>query len=451
MPLSRKATQPLKPLTIVRYRVLSIVVALTLTLSQGISWAAPENRTADKAIEKLTPSPGIQLLDHTVHFGLQSTLQVDIIHDFNAIGLDYTDSVAREFITSEIPVSGSRSAQDTNRTILSPNQSNLILWASTDTKYGEAKAFVDFNLTRSPWDTQFQVYKAWAKLGYLKIGIDYSLFMNQEAIPSTLDFEGPQVLPEPTYAHVNLEFPIARIGNSKQKNISLGIGIEDSDAQVTLDPDINATTDDQIPSIIGNLTYNTNRANLKLIGVYRRLRATGDNYDSSANGWGLYLSGHLKTWGDDVVMGGILGGRGISALIDDTTGLNLDAVSISTSDSQLRAVGLLGVWGAYEHSWNEYFRSTTTFGYLKAYTNFIDRNFGPGYEEGGNTKFVGIYHETIYASANLIWNPISLFDLGVEYLYGHQQMVAGSSSFDSNDGHDHRIQVTLRINFKYVR
>ena len=163
MPLPRKATQRLKTLTIARYQVLAIVVALTLSLSQGISWAAPENEPANKALAQLTPGPGVQLLEHTVHFGLQSTLQVDIIHDFNAIGLDYTDSVAREFITSQIPVSGSRSAQDTNRTILSPNQSSLILWASTDTKYGEAKAFVDFNMTKNPWGTEFNVYKAWEK------------------------------------------------------------------------------------------------------------------------------------------------------------------------------------------------------------------------------------------------------------------------------------------------
>lgn len=448
MSLSRKATQPLKILTIVRYRGLAIVVALTLSLSQGISWAAPENKTADKAIEKLAPGPGVQLLDHTVHFGLQSTLQVDIIHDFNAIGLDYTDSVAREFITAQIPVSGSRSAQNTNRTILSPNQSNLILWASTDTKYGEVKAFVDFNMTGDPWDTEFQVYKAWAKIGYLKFGLDYSLFMNQGAIPETLDFEGPQVLPEPTYAHVNLEFPIARIGSGKEKNIFVGIGIETSDAQVSVTEGFEATANDQVPSIIANVGYKTDKANLKLTAVYRRLSATGNDYDSNVNGWGLYLSGQIKTWGEDSVMGGILGGRGISALIDDTEGLNLDAFSISPSNAQLRAVGLLGVWGAYERNWNKYFRSTTTFGYLKAYTNFVNRTLGP---KNPDDEYVGIFHETIYASANLIWSPIPLFDIGAEYLYGHQEMVAGSSDFDSNDGHDHRIQVTLRINFEYVR
>ena len=358
------------------------------------------------------------------------------------------DSRWREFITSEIPVSGSRAAQETNQTILSPNQSSIILWASSDTKYGEAKAFVDFNMTKSPYATEFNVYKAWAQLGYLRFGLDYTLFMNQQAIPETLDFEGPQVLPEPTYVHVNLEFPIARIGNSEKKNVFLGIGLERSETQVTVDPHVEeVTTDDQVPSIIANLTYNTDKVNLKLTGAYRRLSVSGKNYDSSTNGWGFYLSGHLKMFDDDVLLGGLLGGRGIAALIDDTYSLDLDAASASTSDHQLKAVGILGLWVGYERSWNKHFRSTATFGYLKTYSDFIDRSFG----KKVNNKLVGIYNETIYSSANLIWTPVSLFDLGAEYLYGHQRMVPGSSSSNSNDGHDHRIQITLRINFQYAR
>ena len=69
----------------------------------------------------------------------------------------------------------------------------------------------------------------------------------------------------------------------------------------------------------------------------------------------------------------------------------------------------------------------------------------------GDGAFVGIYNKTMYASANLLWTPFSFFSLGGEYLYGYQEMVAGSSSFNSNEGHDHRLQITLRLNFEYVR
>ena len=417
-------------------------------LSSAPAWAAQDKGNVYEEATDPTPGPGIQFKDHTIHFGIKSTLQLDIIHDFNATGLDATNSVVREFITAEIPVSGSPASRNTNRTAFSPNQSDLILWASTDTRWGEAKAFVDFNMTKSPWEAEFHVYKAWAKLGYLKFGLDYSLFMNQRAIPKTLDFEGPQVLPEPVYAQANLQVPIARIGSGDEKNIFFGVGLEESQAQLTVEPGYNATADNQVPALFGSISYNTEEANLTLIGAYRRLKASGENYDSSTNGWGLYLSGAINTWGEDTLMGGVLGGRGIAALVDDTFGLNLDAVSVSGPGNPLKAVGMIGFWAGYEHVWNPRFSSVATFGFLKAYSDFIDRELGP---KSGDGAFVGIYNKTMYASANLLWTPFSFFSLGGEYLYGYQEMVAGSSSFNSNEGHDHRLQITLRLNFEYVR
>ncbi len=417
-------------------------------LAPAIASAGPEDQADENEGTRSKPGPGIQVLDHTVHFGIRSTVQLDIIHDFNATGLEVTDPVAREFITAVIPVSGNPAAQNTNRTVFSPNQSDLILWASSETRWGEAKAFVDFNMTKSAVETQFHVYKAWAKLGYLKFGLDYSLFMNQRAIPKTLDFEGPQVLPEPVYAQASLQIPIARIGHGEKKNLFVGLGLEESKAQVTVEPVYKATADDQVPALFGNITYNTDDANLTLIGVYRRLRASGEAYDSSANGWGLYLSGNIQTWGRDSLMGGVLGGRGIAALVDDTFGLKLDAVSVSGPDNPLKAVGLIGFWGAYEHFWNPQLSSVATFGFLKVYSDFIDRELGPQSADG---DYVGIYNETVYASANLLWTPFSFFSVGAEYLYGYQRIATGSSDFNSNKGHDHRLQITFRINFEYAR
>lgn len=433
-----------KGLRVAAILCLTVVTGLGMTLAPTWASAGAE----EKPDGSKTPGSGVRFLDHTFHYGVKATLQLDLIHDFNAIGLDVTDPVAREFITSEIPVSGSPASQFTNRTALSPNQSSLILWTSTETRLGEAKAFLDMNMTKSPWEAEFRVYKAWAQLGYLKFGLDYSLFMNQRAIPQTLDFEGPQSLPEPLYTHAKLEVPFARIGNEGEKNLFWGVGVEESKAQLTVDPQYGAAAENQVPSIYANLTYNTDRANLTLTGVYRRLRARGPTYDSSANGWGLYLSGNINTWGEDSLMGGFFGGRGIAALIDDTTGLNLDAVSTSGPGGQLKAMGLIGAWAAYERIWNPDFRSTAAFGFLKGYSDFIDRNLGPRSSDGA---LVGIFKETIYTSVNLVWTPIPLFEFGAEYLYGHQEMKDGSTDFDSNKGHDHRIQVTLRIIFEYAR
>lgn len=428
-----------------------VALVLALLLCSGTSWAKPRDRP--KGMESDLPSD-LEVLGYEIHFGIDAVVQLDIIHDFDAIGLDADDSVAREFVPSSIPVGGPAAALR-NRTVFSPNQSDLYLWMKSQTRYGEAKALVGFDMTRDLYGTEFQVYMAWAHLGYLRFGLDYSQFMNQHAIPETLDFEGPQVLPEIRRVQAALRIPIGQIGGD-QKNLLFHIGLEDAGAEFTVPGEdqnaVNVRAASQVPALVCKFIYDTEDGNLQLAGVYRRMRAKGDvSYDSKLNGWGLYLSGSVDLPGGDSVMLGVLGGRGIAAYIDDTSGLDLDAAPLSWSDDRLKAVGLIGAWGAYKHFWRSDLRTTATFGYLEAFTDFIDRRYGPRYADQVNGDLVGIFNKSFYGSVNLIWNPIRWLDAGVEYLWGHQQMAPGTSDYDNDKGYDNRIQVTIRFNFDYSR
>ncbi|MFP6641264.1 MAG: hypothetical protein VCC04_13540, partial [Myxococcota bacterium] len=106
---------------------------------------------------------------------------------------------------------------------------------------------------------------------------------------------------------------------------------------------------------------------------------------------------------------------------------------------------------AYQRFWYSRLRSTATFGYLKAYTGFIDYRYGPIYSLEQPTEFIGILDQTVYSSVNLIWSPIRWFDAGIEYLYGHQMMAPGSSVYESSNGHDHRLQISFRLKLEYSR
>lgn len=154
-------------------------------------------------------------------------------------------------------------------------------------------------------------------------------------------------------------------------------------------------------------------------------------------------------------MFGVVGGRGIAAYVDDISGLALDAapISFTNPDSPVKAIGVLGVWGSFQHFWHDQFRSTTTISYLETYTDFIDNRFA---KQGPDSPFYegdqGIYRWTVYSSANLIWSPISWFEAGVEYLFGYRKVKAGSSKEGWSDhGHDNRIQVSIRLKFDYSR
>jgi len=99
-----------------------------------------------------------------VRVGIAGAIQVDVIHDFNAVGLTPGGSVEREFITADIPVGG-QAADTTNRTGFSPNQSYLTGWAETDTPWGPFKVYADVNLFGSTTGTEFQIYKAYGERG----------------------------------------------------------------------------------------------------------------------------------------------------------------------------------------------------------------------------------------------------------------------------------------------
>jgi len=147
--------------------------------------------------------------DRTVHqkpkrldfFGLPiipifyGDVQMDIMHDFNALGLG--TNFINEFITAEIPAPGTQPARLTNRTGFSINQTQIYagFWVPTD--LGKALVFTNINFEQQIYGPPlFELYLAYAEVGGLRAGKAWSTFSNVPAIPDTLDYEGPNAIPE---------------------------------------------------------------------------------------------------------------------------------------------------------------------------------------------------------------------------------------------------------------
>ena len=91
------------------------------------------------------------------------------------------------------------------------------------------------------------------------------------------------------------------------------------------------------------------------------------------------------------------------------------------SHGDLEALPYFGGFIGYTHRWLPDWRSTATYGY-------VDVNGKPS--QGPNA-----YHQTKYASVNLIWQMRERLSVGVEGLYGDNQKESGHS------GDDFRTQV----------
>jgi hypothetical protein len=382
------------------------------------------------------PAP-LNIAGHKVRVGISGAIQLDVIHDFNAVGLRPGDGQAREFITAYIPVGGP-AADITNRTTFSPNQSYLTGWAETDTPWGPFKVYADVNLFGSTTEPEFQVYKAYGEWGWLKAGLDYTLFLNQAAIPNTLDFEGPNAAPENRFTQASLKIPL-RPGAEKRE-LFFTVGVEDAEADMTLPAGVNPVN--QFPAVIGKLSYEPDWTQMELAGLYRRLKAEGPGYEQSIDGWGVVFSGSVDTWGSDNFVWGIEYGEALGAYSQDTSGLGLDAAPTSATNSDLKAIPAFGLWAGYQHWWSKSLRSSATYGLVR-----LDSDF----DLWPNPAGTGTYKQTQYASMNLVWSPWPPFDVGLEYMFGRRTVTSSTAVDGSTTGQDHRVQFTMRWNFDWER
>ncbi len=400
---------------------------------------SPLKKAKTDTVGANAPEP-LQIGGHEVRAGIEGAIQVDAIHDFNALGLTPDGTALREFITAEIPVGGP-AAQINNKTGFSPNQSYLAGWAETDTPWGPLRVYADVNLMGSTTSPEFQIYKAYAQWGWLKAGLDYTIWLNQDAMPDTLDFEGPGSIPEVRFTQASLKIPLQP--DTNKRHLFFTLGVEDAPADVTTPSTPSGVTMvNQIPAVIGKISYEPDWAHIEVGGLYRRLRAEGPGYDQSLNGWGLALSGNVDAWKNDSFLWGVQYGNALGAYFQDTAGFGLDAAPTSANNSDLKVIPAFGAWAGYQHWWTKSLRSSATYGYVRMDTDF---NLYPSPPNSGT------YKQTHYASANLIWSPWPPFDVGLEYMFGHRTVTDSTAVDGSTTGQNHRLQFTMRWNFKYDR
>jgi hypothetical protein len=373
-------------------------------------------------------------------------VQMDIMHDFNAMGLDPTGQFVNEFITSLIPTSGSEAARRTNRTGFSVNQTQIYagFWVPTD--LGKALAFTNINFEQNTSGPPiFDLYLAYAEVGGLRAGKAWSTFSNVPAIPDTLDYEGPNAIPEVQNvmlrftAHLTDEWTAAGAAEAPNANITMPNG------------STNGAPLNQYPDAIVRTTWSPGNSTIQLSGIYRRLGAIGtwkpagttqeESFRSAVNGWGVQFSGNLafntgfpktggwfgRVFGRDSLQYGAVYGQGIGAYVQDTMDIGLDAAPISDDSSRLKAIRMATGWAGLEHFWSKNARSTVTFGYVSTYKQPL--------------RAADTYKSALYVSGNLIFTLLGALEVGAEYIYGNR-VTQGDGK-----GHNSRLQLSTIWNF----
>ena len=332
--------------------------------------------------------------------GTQTLLKIggyfktDFINDLKPAG--NTDS----FIPSSFPVP---QATNVNNATVSIRPTRLSLdFRVPTTKVGEVRFYLEGDLFGTNATTP-RLRHAYAQVRNFLVGQTFSNFMDPDAFPDTLDFQGPNGM-------VSIRNPQLRYGFALTSSTTLYIAIEKPSSDVAFKTDqFSAQTNSPVRDGTIRLRQEFERGHFQVAGIFRGIGVTlplPDGRSDSTFGWGVNTSLGYKTFGKDNVIFAVAAGHGISRYLQDTSGLGIDAEPAPSTigNPHLEATPAIGVEAAYQHYWNKKVRSSAFYSYAGV--------------DNTSLAAASTYNHGTYSGANLIWNPYGSLNVGAEFLYG---------------------------------
>lgn len=279
----------------------------------------------------------------------------------------------------------------------------------------------------------FRLRHAYGTVGGLLVGQTWSTFLDLNAAPDTVDFNGPGSLALVRNPMIRYTFGIA-------PNMSLSVAAENAPGTAGLGLSAAPIAQFQtIPDFHANLNYSANWGTVSarlVTNQYKRAQIAGGAYaDASpktAQGFAGALSGSFKVGGDTLVAQ-FSGGPGVGRYLLNSIGAPFVSFD-NAGDMKLWTV--FAVHGGYTHVWNPEFRSNL----VGAYTWVQDAKINGA--ETGN----GVEKTMVQVFANTFWSFAKSAEFGVEYAYGQWKSFSTTGSPEVK-GTQNRINASFHYNF----
>ena len=343
--------------------------------------------------------------------------KLDMIYDTGSIG------TPDAFVTSAIPVPAPH--DNSGNFNMQARQTRFSLDIRRPTIFDETMRFYFENDFYGGGNGAygFRLRQAYGQLGNTYAGFGWSAFADTDALPDTLDFEGPGGAIAPRQAGIHQFF---RLGETS----SLTIAAEQPSSEVNANQlPGNGRGTQHMPDLVVAARTEHAWGHLQLGGVLRQLGYTNGEQSRRVLGGGAQLTGSIKTGTfssySDLLMFGANGGKGIARYLADTGGLDLDAVV--GPDGKLYALTGWGTYAAYTHYWSENWRSNLVYGVARI--------------QQSPWLTTSDFHRSNYGAANLIWSPVPTLTVGLELLHGRLL------EQDNRYNDDTRIQGSLQYSF----
>jgi hypothetical protein len=366
--------------------------AETVLTNQGIGPQAP----IDPSMRGFFPVPFTRAI---IRFNAKP--RVDFTYDTKNAGDD------NRFVTALIPVNGDPNEGGGPVFNANGKGSQLIIDVRAPTMAGSPRFYYqnDFFGSGSS-EFNYRVQHLYGRIYDVTVGQTFSPFEDPDIWPDTVDYEGPNSM-------IFARFPLVRYRLGLTDDWELNGGLTQADTQVSnFDGEVVEGVN-HAPDFAFNVRgESTDVGHVQLSTVLRDLGARSDMFgDDEVFGWGLNLAGNLiitLPWKDTVsdwIGAQFTYGEGIGRYGNDSGFFATDAAY--TSGGDLRALPYFGAFVGYTHRWLPDWRSTATYGYVNV--------------DSKGTQGPDAYHQTQYASINLVWQMRERLSVGLEGLYGDNQ------------------------------
>ncbi len=304
---------------------------------------------------------------------------------------------------------------------LSARQSQINWLSRTPTPVADVWTRLEANLFPLDGKTAPTLNQLFVRLGdWLIVGKTYSTFMDDGALPTTLDYNGPSGV---TFARQWLARASIPVGSGW----ALQAAVEESQADLSGGGELlSVRSSARRPDLAARLRWEGDAGHVQLAGLSRSIDVMAESplgtRDRHVTGTGVSASGSLNVLGDDTLLWQAVTGKGVGRYLNDP--LSATGVALGT-DRRFDLLRSSGVTLYYQHKWAPGWMSVA--GASTLWTS-----------EGGELRRPDELKRVVYASANLLHRLTPTLIVGGEVLWGEATRVDGTSATNA------RLQLSVR-------
>jgi len=327
---------------------------------------------------------------------------------------------------------------DDGKFFSSVRQSRLGVRTSTPTSIGNLKTIIEFELFGVGDDagqTAFRLRHAWGEIGQFGAGQYWSVFMDIDVFPNSLEYWGPSGMV--LYRNVQARWTPWQTESGSRFAVSIerpggsGDGGRFADRVELQD----VKSDFEVPDLAAHFRWVQDWGHLQVAGILRQIKWNdlGDDafeLGGSATGWGLNVSTNIKL-GNHILRGSVVFGEAIQNYMNDASIDIGVAENFTNPVTPIRGepVPLLALTAFLDLNWSEHWTSTVGFSYQ-------DNDLPNGQSDSS-------FATGTYALANLLWHPIKNVTVGGELQWAERDNFRDGFSSD-----DLRIQFSAKWSFQ---